>query len=356
MELPKNVTQVGNLNKMTKVYIEDYVISYLKQMNAVADNKRLGVALYGKKNTEDVSYYFIYGACKLDYLNRESRRLSSTQLQEMESVRQAHFAELESVGYAILTGESIEGIYLLEREGSHYVGGYSCFYEKNDSMLSFMLENRGTKYQPETVAQEKYIEVKTRQEDRRRLYEENASRTKSNFPVLQTICAAMFMVLCLSAVFYTRLESGQSPVPEGVSNYLAKILGESQTPLPQENETASTLVAGQELAQEIQKENEMQEQLMEASASAVETAVPEVVATEEPLPQPIPEVTAQPTPLPTPEPTPIPVVEYVICPGDTLISICKSHYGDEGFVRKVCEANDIANPDNICIGQKIVLP
>ena len=33
MELPKNVTQVGNLNKMTKVYIEDYVISYLKQMN-----------------------------------------------------------------------------------------------------------------------------------------------------------------------------------------------------------------------------------------------------------------------------------------------------------------------------------
>ena len=95
---------------------------------------------------------------------------------------------------------------------------------------------------------------------------------------------------------------------------------------------------------------------MEASASAVETAVPEVMATEEPLPQPIPEVTAQPTPLPTPEPTPIPVVEYVICPGDTLISICKSHYGDEGFVRKVCEANDIANPDNICIGQKIVLP
>ena len=110
------------------------------------------------------------------------------------------------------------------------------------------------------------------------------------------------------------------------------------------------------LIKQVQKENEMQEQLMEASASAVETAVPEVMATEEPLPQPIPEVTAQPTPLPTPEPTPIPVVEYVICPGDTLISICKSHYGDEGFVRKVCEANDIANPDNICIGQKIVLP
>lgn len=352
MELPKNVTQVGNPNKMTKVYIEDYVISYLKQMNAVADNKRLGVALYGKKNTEDTSYYFIYGACKLDYLNRESKRLSSTQMQELENVRQIHFADLESVGYVILTGESIDGIYLLEREGSHYVGGYSCFYEKNDSMLSFMLENRGAKYQPETVAQEKYMEVKSRQEDRRRLYEENTSRTKSSFPVLQTICAAMFMVLCLSAVFYTRLENGQAPLPEGVSNYLASVFEANNTPQPKENESVSTLVAGEELAQEIQKENMDQEAMAEASANAVETPAP----TPELTPEPTAEPTPMPTPEPTPEPTPVPVVEYVICPGDTLISICKNYYGDEKLVSRVCEVNDIANPDNICIGQKIVLP
>lgn len=348
MELPKNVTQVGNLNKTLKVYIEDYVISYLKQLNAVAENKRLGVALYGRKSTEEVSYYFVYGACKLDYLNREGKRLSSTQLQEMENHRLNHFKDMEIIGYVILTGESMDGIYILERESSRYVAGYSCFYEKNDSMLSFMLENRSEKYQPETVAQEKYIEVKSRQEDRRRLYEEGTGATKGGFPVLQTICAAMFMVLCVSAVFYSRQESGKELLPDKLSDYVAGIFQEAEsTPEATGKEVVSTLVAQSELTQEIQKENE-EGMAQEASAQEVATPEPTVEPTQTP----------QATPEPTPEPTatPVPIVEYVICPGDTLISICNNYYGDESYVQEVCATNGIENPDSICVGQKIVLP
>ena len=33
MELPKNITQVGEADKYCKIYMEDYVISYIKQMN-----------------------------------------------------------------------------------------------------------------------------------------------------------------------------------------------------------------------------------------------------------------------------------------------------------------------------------
>jgi len=355
MELPKNVTQVGSLNKNLKVYIEDYVISYLKQLNSVAENKRMGVALYGRKSTEEVSYYFVYGACKLDYLNREGKRLSVTQMQEIEKHRMNHFKELEIVGYVILTGESIDGIYILERESSRYVAGYSCFYEKNDSMLSFMLENRGIDFQPEMVGQEKYIEVKSRQEDRRRLYEEGTGAGKGSFPVLQTICAAMFMVLCVSAVFYTREESGKEFLPEGLSNYVAGIFGEESTPAPTGKEVSSTLVAQNELTQEIQRENE-EGNVQEASGQNV--ATPEPTVEPSPVPQATPEPTPEPTAIPTPEPTvtPIPIVEYVICPGDTLISICTNHYGNESYVQEVCATNGIANPDNICVGQKIVLP
>ena len=58
MELPKNVTQIGETDKFCKIYMEDYVVSYLKQMNRMAEDKAMGLALYGKYSVEkDISYY-----------------------------------------------------------------------------------------------------------------------------------------------------------------------------------------------------------------------------------------------------------------------------------------------------------
>ncbi len=49
-------------------------------------------------------------------------------------------------------------------------------------------------------------------------------------------------------------------------------------------------------------------------------------------------------------------VSYVIQPGDTLIGISTRQYGNDSFVQAICELNGISNPDNIQIGQKILLP
>ena len=68
MELPKNITQIGESDRRCKVYVEDYVVSYIKQINQLAFNKDMAVALYGTRKIEnDISYLFIYGACKLDF-------------------------------------------------------------------------------------------------------------------------------------------------------------------------------------------------------------------------------------------------------------------------------------------------
>lgn len=39
MELPKNITQIGEADKHCRIYVEDYVVSYIKQMNGMAQNK-----------------------------------------------------------------------------------------------------------------------------------------------------------------------------------------------------------------------------------------------------------------------------------------------------------------------------
>lgn len=47
---------------------------------------------------------------------------------------------------------------------------------------------------------------------------------------------------------------------------------------------------------------------------------------------------------------------YEVERGDTLYTISRKIYGDTTYVQKICELNDITNPDKIRYGQKIILP
>ena len=47
---------------------------------------------------------------------------------------------------------------------------------------------------------------------------------------------------------------------------------------------------------------------------------------------------------------------YEVKRGDTLYMISKKIYGDISHVNKICELNQITDPDNIHYGQKIILP
>ena len=52
MELPKNITQIGEINHSCKIYIEDYVFSYINQYDEQAADKEIAIALYGERKTE----------------------------------------------------------------------------------------------------------------------------------------------------------------------------------------------------------------------------------------------------------------------------------------------------------------
>ncbi len=182
MELPKNITQIGESDRNCKIYVEDYVISYIKQVNQLALNKEMAVALYGVRKTEgNVMYLFIYGACKLDFLHRETRHLSQAQCQEIEKLRKKYFPNYEFQGYRLLNGEMVEGFHVYEQEICRYIAGYAQFYEKNDSMLAYMLDVRPEEASPEVVDQEKYEMVKRRQEERRTQYGEGGFRSAESY-------------------------------------------------------------------------------------------------------------------------------------------------------------------------------
>ena len=116
MELPKNVTQIGEPDRYCKIYVEDYVISYLKQQNIHAKDKERAVGLYGTRQEEaGVIYIFFYGACRLNFLQRESRHLSQAVQQEAEELRRKYFSQYTFLGYRMLNGEMVEGFHVCEQ-------------------------------------------------------------------------------------------------------------------------------------------------------------------------------------------------------------------------------------------------
>ncbi len=48
--------------------------------------------------------------------------------------------------------------------------------------------------------------------------------------------------------------------------------------------------------------------------------------------------------------------EYLIKQGDNLLRILRSYYGDESKLAEICDINNIVDPDNIQVGQTILLP
>lgn len=380
MELPKNITQIGEVNRSCRIYVEDYVISYIKQLNNHARDKDMAVALYGTRQEENgVSYLFFYGACRLNFLQRESRHLSQAVQQEAEEQRQKYFMQYEFLGYCMLNGEMVEGFQICQQGVCRYIAGYAQFYEKNDCMLAFMLEDRRETVRPETVNQEKYDEVKKRQEERRLQSEEKggqALRGRFAKPVskygvrnlrhMRYAAAAVFVLLCVAG--YATVSDGNSLEDLQVAA-LQMFQDATSQQIPDSmdaadhSEQAGIIVAEDKLTDAILQENMAGAgtEVQEASSDDVEVASmsPTVEPTPEATPEPTPEITPEPTLEPTPEPmpeaTPEPV-SYTIQRGDTLIGICIAKYGSDERVAEVCSFNGITNPDDIKVGQKILLP
>ena len=410
MELPKNITQIGEADKHCRIYVEDYVVSYIKQMNGMAQNKDIAIALYGRKTEEDgVTYLFAYGSAKLNFLQKPVRHLSHAQEQEIEKLRKKYFSEMSFLGYQILNGEMVEGFQICEQEICRYVAGYAQFYEKNDSMLAYMLENRGEEAEPEKVDQEKYEVVKKRQEERRQRQEsgyasraghtENTSveyrratatrrKEPDNIIPMPTVglrrmkmaATGVFVLLCVMALALMRQESTGESLGETARQAMSNLMEQKLPDAVEEQSQISTLVAEDKLEDALRQENAA---AGNTTGTAAETVMPEgtenasmdgtsadsnvaknttdvTEATEQNTTQ---ETTQDVTQTAEPAVAEIPTVEavsqpthYTIRRGDTLIGISLRNYGSNSKVSEICSLNGITDPDDIKIGQEILLP
>ena len=183
--------------------------------------------------------------------------------------------------------------------------------------------------------------------------------------------ASMFVLLCLVTIITWQTEGADGKTGTRLKNIFSELGGNEEEQDAVEvmgSDVVNTLVAEDQLAEAIRQENEKAQ--MQTTPEPMIENTPEPMITPVPTPEPTPTPTA--TPIPTPEPTTAPVVTpqpdtvpaqsevsyetYIIKKGDTLREISLEKYGSVRYVEAICQLNNISNPDNIQMGQKILLP
>ena len=73
-QLPKNVRQIGNVSDATKIYVEDYVDTFMNQLCEKVDQAPIGAFLVGETvHEKEEDYIYVYGAIRMKEIVQKGR-------------------------------------------------------------------------------------------------------------------------------------------------------------------------------------------------------------------------------------------------------------------------------------------
>ena len=91
-KFPKNVRQIGNVSDTPKIYVEDYVDTFLNQICDKADKEQAGAFLVGKKEvTEGQECLYIFGAICMEFSGDENEIISQENFEKAEQEKKEYF-------------------------------------------------------------------------------------------------------------------------------------------------------------------------------------------------------------------------------------------------------------------------
>ncbi len=79
-KLPKNIRQIGERDTVLRLYVEDYVNTYLKRLKpGNGQNLRVGLLLGNREIHEDMPYVFVDGAMEMELLPQDGEKVVFTE-------------------------------------------------------------------------------------------------------------------------------------------------------------------------------------------------------------------------------------------------------------------------------------
>ena len=171
--LPKNFRQIGERDDIVRLYVEDYVNTYLKRLfPAGGQDLRAGLLLGNTEEHGGLSYVFIDGALEMENVTETGEKVVFTEeswqkaYQAMEEMfpkrtvqgwflcgapgcqlsplnywkqHSQYFSEKNKLMYLNSGLEGEEALYITSSDGFYKLRGHCIYYERNQMMQDYMV-------------------------------------------------------------------------------------------------------------------------------------------------------------------------------------------------------------------------
>lgn len=401
--LPKNIRQIGTNVGNTRIYLEDYVYTYLHQTEELEEWNRRGFVLLGRLERDreyaryfisgmirlkdgffregvlefdDATWAFIYQEMKKYYDNLEIvgwgqdvSGASASLTAELERVHKQNFNIQKNVLFLLEHIEGEEAFYIFEKNMLQRREGYYVYYEKNPQMQEYMIRNRKTGQEldvsvdlPQGSVTPSYRDVLLDKKGRVAVSRWNGVLYTTSMLLVLAVC-----VLGVSTVSNVEkmqnLENTVSWMTDQVENENRK--NSSSDSLPAMSQNTSDQAQDQDtetdhdsatssvgVMADLQAENLTGGQNSRID-DAQDSQKPDDDATEQLISD---SVTPDMSDAASEAQAYLLQGYYIVQKGDNLVSISKKIYGTSGKAAKIGELNGIDDMDKIYVGQKLQLP
>jgi Uncharacterized protein containing LysM domain len=377
--MPKNVRQIGLIEGNKKIYVEDYVMTYIRQLPAKNTGKYQIAVLLGKfARIDDNKNIFINGAIEVKNLSFEENMIFTHEAwTSIYDEVKRYFPELEIVGWYLTkpglnmeVDDKLKKVHIdnfagqdktllmydcLEREEAFYLfignslnkqTGYYIYYEKNEEMQSYMIA------QKENVSEELQYEDRAVKEIRKIIAAKKEvpqeKRLVRLFYGASTVLAAVVLVIGVTMLNnYDKINTMERTLHD-ISKNLSVKSEPQNTPQDSNIGTKKTEVETMAGDVKIKKENASKETAVTNKNESKEKSEPKESA-QKPV-----KAEAKKTQNGSKK---VPVKKYyVVKKGDTLASISYKVYKSTARISAIQKANNIQNQDKIYAGEKLLLP
>lgn len=264
--LPRNIRQIGLVGDDYRIYMEDYVYTFLVRLaraeNASGEQRARVAILTGEiKWRSQIAYLFIKGAVMAENMDAAPDHIdfSKEQWKQIQDDQKQYFDDQEIVGWffsqpqltlevsELMTkvhmkyfgGEKVlmlmepqereDAFFRYENNGMTHLGGYYLYYEKNPGMQTYMVD-KNKELQPDVL---EHYEDQAVKDFRKIITDKKEKKKESSAPSVfsygLTACLAI-AVLTVGVNFYRNYQRVDRAEKESAT--VSSVIVEEITPSP----------------------------------------------------------------------------------------------------------------------------
>lgn len=367
-QLPKNIRQIGSPAGHTKVYIEDYVITFLNSLSMDKNTYVRGAILFGeKKQIGNDLVIFIRGAIEGQNLEldldetvfddevwreiyQQKERLFSGldvigwallrmgfSVRLNDKIKKTHFENFPGEGKVLYMMDDLEGedaFYVFRGEDLSRQNGYYIYYEKNPMMQNYLVERRQDIKEVQTY--EKMMESRRDEKLIQQFREKISKKTKSNqrkgrIRNISTAAAVTIMMIMGGTMYYYAgqdqginfkevVNGAVHTMGKGVSDQISTKSSTTSVKITKTLDTATQTSIHKKEQKTTQPTIKQKQKTQKVSSGQYKSYT------------------------------------YTVKSGETLVSISRKVYGTQKLVQRIKKANALSDENQIYPGQKLIIP